>query len=71
MDAAFLKNWIDTGTAREVQRKTVMVTLAYETGKPAVLWRITNALPVKYNVSFFNNQSSEVELEFLELAHEE
>ncbi|MCB6608864.1 phage tail protein [[Clostridium] symbiosum] len=62
--------WMEKGTAGEVERKTVTVSLLDEMQNVAAVWKITNAWPAKYSVPDFNADSCEIAVESLELAHE-
>lgn len=62
--------WIEKGTAGEVERKTVTVSLLDEMQNVAAVWKITNAWPAKYSAPDFNADSCEIAVESLELAHE-
>lgn len=62
--------WIEKGTAGEVERKNVIVSLLDDMQNVTAVWKITNAWPVKYSAPDFNADSCEIAVESLELAHE-
>jgi phage tail-like protein len=62
--------WMSPSFEKDVERKTVSVTLLNENGDEVATWQIVEAWPVKYTGPEFNATSSEVAIEQLELAHE-
>ncbi|MDE7299011.1 MAG: phage tail protein [Lachnospiraceae bacterium] len=69
-DKDALYKWMETGFEKDVDRKTVTITLLDINGQPAASWQIINAWPTKYTAPDFNATSSEIAVETLELAHE-
>lgn len=69
-DKDALYKWMETGFEKDVDRKTVTITLLDINGDPAASWQVINAWPTKYTAPDFNATSSEVAIETLELAHE-
>lgn len=53
----------------EVERKTIWIRLQNEANEKMWAWQIEYALPVKWTASDLDAQSSQVEMESLELAH--
>ena len=52
-----------------VERKTIWIRLQNEANEKMWAWQIEYALPVKWTASDLDAQSSQVEMESLELAH--
>ena len=69
-DKDAIYKWMETGFEKDVDRKTVTITLLDISGQPAASWQIINAWPTKYTAPDFNATSSEIAIETLELAHE-
>lgn len=69
-DKDALYKWMATGFEKDVDRKTVTITLLDINGEPAASWQVINAWPTKYTAPDFNATSSEIAVEMLELAHE-
>jgi len=63
-------DWMKPSFEKDIERKTVSVTLLNENGEEAAAWQIAEAWPVKYIGPEFNVTSSEAAIEQLELAHE-
>lgn len=70
VDSKVLYEWMYTGVEKDVDRKTVTITLLDIAGEPAASWQVINAWPTKYTAPDFNATSSEIAIESLELAHE-
>lgn len=70
MDSDVLYNWMATGFEKDVDRKTITITLLDIEGNDAASWQVINAWPTKYTAPDFNATSSEVAIETLEIAHE-
>lgn len=70
VDSNVLYEWMYTGVEKDVDRKTVTITLLDIAGEPAASWQVINAWPTKYTAPDFNATSSEIAIESLELAHE-
>ena len=64
-----LWNWALAASDGDVQRKHIRVILNDEANEKAWAWQIESALPVKWSVSDFDAQASQVVMESLELAH--
>ena len=69
-DSTVLYDWIITGVNGAVDRKTITITLMDEEEAPAASWQVINAWPMKYTAPDFNESSSEIAIETLEVAHE-
>lgn len=70
VDSNVLYEWMYAGVEKDVDRKTVTITLLDIAGEPAASWQVINAWPTKYTAPDFNATSSEIAIESLELAHE-
>lgn len=64
-----LWKWAQDAADGNIKRRTVWVILLNETGIPTWSWQIENAIPVKWNASDLDAQTSPVVMETLELAH--
>lgn len=60
--------WMIQADTKNLKRCDVKVTLLDDNRKLVIEWMLTNALPIKYNVSNFNE--NDIEIELLELTHE-
>ncbi len=69
-DKDALYKWMETGFEKDVNRKTVTITLLNINGEAAASWQVINAWPAKYTAPDFNATSSEIAVETLEIAHE-
>lgn len=69
-DKDALYKWMETGFEKDVDRKTVTITLLDINGEAAASWQVINAWPTKYTAPDFNATSSEIAVETLDLAHE-
>ena len=70
MDSDVLYQWMATGLEKDVDRKTITITLIDIDGNDAASWQVINAWPTKYTAPDFNATSSEIAVETLEIAHE-
>ena len=62
--------WINTVQANTVERRDITISLLDETHQPALVWKVKNAWPCKYEIAPLQANSNEVLIETLELAHE-
>lgn len=69
-DKKALYEWMQTGFEKDVDRRTVTITLLDINGEAVAAWQVINAWPTKYTAPDFNATSSEIAIETLELAHE-
>lgn len=69
-DKDALYKWMEIGFEKDVERKTLTITLLDINGEDAASWQVINAWPTKYTAPDFNATSSEIAIETLELAHE-
>jgi len=65
-----LYEWMSGGFTKDVERKTVAISLMGDDDTELATWEIINAWPTKYTGPEFNATSSDVAIETLELAHE-
>ena len=70
IDSNVLYEWMETGFEKDVERKTITITLLDIDGEDAASWQVINAWPTKYTAPDFNATASEVAIETLEIAHE-
>lgn len=64
-----LFEWFNT-VGFSAERRDLRVSLLNEEHSPVMIWRITNAFPVKISGPNFNALSGDVAIETLEVAHE-
>ena len=69
VDAGFW-NWFNEIKMNTIKRRTVVINLLDETGKPTMVWTLNNAWVTKYTGPDLNAEGNEVAIETLELAHE-
>ncbi|MDA8098991.1 MAG: phage tail protein [Nitrospiraceae bacterium] len=62
--------WINTQKLNTVERRDVTIRLLNEQHQPVIVWKISNAFPVRYSGPTLNAQGTDVAMEELELAHE-
>jgi phage tail-like protein len=62
-------NCIDQGLAVSIKTNDVMLSLLDADGNVLMQWTFYNAYPVKYSVSDFKSQDSELVIETIELAY--
>lgn len=70
MESDVLYKWMEEGFEKDVNRKTITITLMNIAGEDAASWQVINAWPTKYTAPDFNATSSEIAIETLEIAHE-
>jgi phage tail-like protein len=63
-------NWINTKRIGSIERRDLTISLLDEQHQPAVVWRVKNAFPVKYEGPVLKANSSEIAMESLEITHE-
>jgi phage tail-like protein len=68
-DNEFYK-WLNTISLNTVERRDLTITLLNEKHEPVVVWKVTNAFPVKIQSTDLKADGSEVAIEQLDLAHE-
>lgn len=69
-DSMDLYDWMLMAVNGEIERKTVTIIALDEEGSDVATWQVNEAWPTKYTAPDFNGMSSEVAIEFLEIAHE-
>lgn len=68
-DNEFYK-WLNTISLNTVERRDLTISLLNEKHEPVVVWKVTNAFPVKIQSTDLKADGSEVAIEQLDLAHE-
>ena len=63
-------DWFNMIKMNMVQRETVTISLLDEEGNPTMVWKLTNAWPIKVTGISLKSDGDEVAIEQLELAHE-
>lgn len=63
-------DWIRTVRMNQVERRDITIKLLDEEHNPAVVWKVRQAWPVKYEGPVLNARGHDVAVETLELAHE-
>ena len=64
-------DWFNDIKMNAVRRETVTISLLDESGAPTMVWKLSNAYPVKVSGFDLRAEGNEVAIETLELAHEE
>jgi phage tail-like protein len=62
--------WLNTISLNTVERRDLTISLLNEKHEPVVVWKVTNAFPVKIQSTDLKADGSEVAIEQLDLAHE-
>lgn len=62
--------WLNTIALNTVERRDLTISLLNEKHEPVVVWKVTNAFPVKVQSTDLKGDGNEVAIEQLELAHE-
>ena len=62
--------WYDAIKMNTIKRETVTISLLDETGKPTMVWTLTNAWPTKITGTDMKADGNDVAVETLEIAHE-
>lgn len=62
--------WINTKQMGTIQKRDIIISLLDEQHQPAIIWKVKNAFPVKYNGPVLAANSSEIAIESLEITHE-
>lgn len=63
-------DWIMTAKLNTIERRDVTIKLLNEAHEPTMVWRLSNAFPVRLEGPTLNATGNEVAIETLELAHE-
>lgn len=63
-------DWINDIKMNTIKRVPITISLLDEKGKPAMVWRLTNAWPTKITSTDLKNEGDEVAIEQLEVAFE-
>ena len=67
---AKLWDWLNETRLNTVNRRTVVIKLLDETGKPTMVWTLNNAWVTKITGPDLKAEGNEIAIESLELAHE-
>ncbi|MEM7369919.1 MAG: phage tail protein [Bacteroidota bacterium] len=62
--------WWDTVQLNKIERRDVTITLLNEDHEPVVVWKLTQAWPLKVQSTDLKSDGNEVAIETMELAHE-
>lgn len=63
-------DWLDTLKLHIIQREQIVISLLDECGNPAMVWKLSNAHPIRLAGVTSRQNGREVLIEELELAHE-
>lgn len=63
-------DWFKQISMNTIARKTVIISLLDEGGKPAMVWTLSNAWPTKITGTDMKSEGNEVAIETIEIAHE-
>lgn len=62
--------WWNTVKLNTIERRDVTIKLLNEEGSPVVVWKVSNAWPLKVQSTTLKADGSEVAIETMELVHE-
>jgi phage tail-like protein len=62
--------WFNSIKMNTIKRKPVTISLLDESGKPTMVWTLTNAWPAKITGTDLKAEGNEVAVETIEIAHE-
>ena len=65
-----LFKWLSTVKLNTVERRSLVISLLNEEHQPVMVWKVTNAFPVKVDGPQLKAMTNEVAIETVELAHE-
>lgn len=65
-----LYNWLNTIALNTVERRDLTISLLNEAHEPVVVWKVTNAFPVKIQSTDLKADGNEVAIEQVDIAHE-
>jgi phage tail-like protein len=63
-------DWFNQVKMNTIKRKTVTISLLDDSGKPTMIWTLTNAWPTKISGTDLKAEGNEVKVETIEMAHE-
>lgn len=63
-------NWLNTIALNTVERRDLTISLLNEAHEPVVVWKVTNAFPIKVQSTDLKADGSEVAIEQVDIAHE-
>ncbi len=63
-------DWFNQIKMNTIERKTVVISLLDEQGKPTMVWTLNNAWPTKITGTDLKSDGNEVAVETIEVAHE-
>ena len=64
-------NWHKEIATNTIQRRTVVIRLLDESGGTTMQWQLNNAYPTKISTTELNSDGNEVDVDTLEIAHEQ
>ncbi len=62
--------WFNTISLNQVERRDITISLLNENHEPVVVWKVTNAFPLKIQSTDLKGDGSEVAIEQIDIAHE-
>jgi phage tail-like protein len=65
-----LFDWFSKIKMNTIERKSITISLLDETGKPTMVWTLSNAWPTKITGTDLKSDGNEVAVETLEITHE-
>jgi phage tail-like protein len=65
-----LFDWISKINMNTIERKQITISLLDESGKPTMVWTLSNALPTKISGTDLKSDGNEVAVESIEIAYE-
>ena len=62
--------WLDASLGSLIERRTITIALLDEQARPVMVWKLTNAAPIKVEGPSLNANGNDVAVETVELSHE-
>lgn len=63
-------DWLNTTALNKVERRDLTISLLNEEHAPVMVWKVSNAFPIKVEGPGLKSTGNEVAIESIELAHE-
>lgn len=63
-------DWVNTAALNQIERRDVVIKLLNDQHEPVMVWKLSNAWPVKLVGPQLNSTANEVAIESLELAYD-
>ena len=63
-------SWFNTVQLNTIERRPITISLLNENHEPVIVWKVTNAWPLRVQSTDLKADGNEVAIESMELAHE-